>query len=282
MNRIVSGYDAGAAEYARYWAPVLRETAARLIAEVEANYQLDGREGRGLRLLDVGAGTGTLAVAAARRWPDAEIVASDAAAGMMGFAQGIAEEEGVLSDGRLSFVVGAADELPLPNASFDVAVSSFVLQLVEDRLAALTEIRRVLRPGGLFVYVTWLDRESREPFPAAEEFDEAVYDLNVEEPDDSDDSIAGDVRSPRSAADELRRAGFVRASGREETLIYEWTMESYLAYKFDYDERSLLSVLDGVQRAELERNVRDRLSRLAPSDFRWHAPVVFARGFAPG
>ena len=282
MNRIVSGYDAGAAEYARYWAPVLRETAARLIAEVEAHYQHDGLGGRGLRLLDVGAGTGTLAMAAARHWPDAEIVASDAAAGMMGFAQGIAEEEGVLTDGRLSFVVGPADELPLPNASVDVAVSSFVLQLVEDRLAALTEIRRVLRPGGLLAYVTWLDRESREPFPAAEEFDEAVYDLNVEEPDDSDDSIAGDVRSPRSAADELRRAGFVRASAREETLIYEWTMESYLAYKFDYDERSLLSVLDSTQRQELERNVRDRLSRLAPSDFRWHAPVVFARGFSPG
>ena len=158
---------------------------------------------------------------------------------------------------------------------------SFVLQLVPDRLAALTEIRRVLRPGGMLAYVTWLDRESREPFPAAEEFDEAVYDLNVEEPDDSDDSIAGDVRSPRSAADELRRAGFVRASAREETLIYEWTMESYLAYKFDYDERSLLSVLDSAQRSELERNVRERLSRLKPSDFRWHAPVVFARGFSP-
>jgi ubiquinone/menaquinone biosynthesis C-methylase UbiE len=279
MNRIVSGYDAGAAEYARYWAPVLRETAARLIAEVDANYR--PVQGGAMRLLDVGAGTGTLAIAAARRWPEAHIVASDAAAGMMGFAQGRAEEEGVLSGGRLTFAVGSADELPFPNASFDVCVSSFVLQLVEDRLAALSEIRRVLRPGGLLAYVTWLDRESREPFAAGEEFDEAVYELDVEEPDDSDDSIAGDVTSPRSAADELRKAGFVRASAREETLTYEWTMEAYLDYKFQYDERSLLSVLDDVQRTELERNVRDRLSRLEPSGFRWHAPVVFARGFAP-
>lgn len=280
LNRIVSGYDAGAAEYARYWAPVLRETAARLIAEIDANYRpVAGDE---MRLLDVGAGTGTLAIAAAQRWPNARIVASDAAAGMMGFAQGRAEEEGALSGARLSFVVGPADELPFENASFDVVVSSFVLQLVPDRLAALTEIRRVLRPGGLFTYVTWLDRESRHPFRAGEEFDEAVYDLNVEEPDDSDDSIAGDVRSPRSATDELRRAGFVRASAREETLTYEWTMESYLDYKFQYDERSLLSVLDSTQRAELERNVRDRLSRLEPSGFRWHAPVVFARAYTPG
>jgi ubiquinone/menaquinone biosynthesis C-methylase UbiE len=280
LNRIVSGYDAGAAEYARHWAPVLRETAARLIAEIERNYRPVA--GRPMRVLDVGAGTGTLAITAARRWPEAEIVASDAAAGMMGFAQGRAEEEGVLPGAKLSFAVGLADELPFPNASFDVCVSSFVLQLVPDRLAALSEIRRVLRPGGLFAYVTWLDRESRERFAAGEEFDEAVYELNVEEPDDSDDSIAGDVHSPRSAADELRRAGFVRASAREETLSYEWSMESYLDYKFQYDERSLLSVLDSEQRAQLERNVRERLARLDQSGFRWEAPVVFARGFAPG
>jgi SAM-dependent methyltransferase len=277
LNRIVAGYDAGAIEYARYWAPVLRDTAARLIDEIDATYRGDR-----LRVLDVGAGTGTLAIAAARRWPHARITASDAAAGMMEFARAQAEEAGVLSDGRLSFVVGQADELPLANGSFDVAMSSFVLQLVPDRLTALTEIRRVLRPGGLVAYVTWLDRESREPFRAADEFDEAVYDLDVEEPDEGDEDIAGDVRSSRAAADELRRAGFTRASAREETLVYEWSMESYLDYKLQYDERSLLSVLSADQRTELARNARERLARLAPSDFSWHAPVVFARGFAPG
>ncbi len=163
-----------------------------------------------------------------------------------------------------------------------MAISSFVLQLVPDRLAALAEIRRVLRPGGLLAYVTWLDRDSREPFRAADEFDEAVYDLEIDEPEESDEPIAGDVRSARAAADELRKAGFVRASAREETLIYEWTMESYLEYKLKYDERALLSWLDADQAAALERNARSRLARLAPSDFRWHAPVVFARGFAPG
>ena len=169
-----------------------------------------------------------------------------------------------------------------PGGSVDVAVSSFVLQLVPDRLAALTEIRRVLRPGGLLMYVTWLDRDSREPFKASDEFDEAVYDLKVDEPDESDETIAGDIRSARSAADELRRAGFVRASARDETLVYDWNFESYLDYKLSYDERALISTLTDQQQSELERNARARLSRLVPSDFRWHAPVVFARGFAPG
>lgn len=276
MNAIVQRYHAGAVEYARFWAPVLKETAERLLDEVDSS-----RRGEFARLLDVGSGTGTLASAAVRRWPDVEVVAADAAAGMLEFARGRAEEAGLISSGRLSFVVGAAEELPFETGSFDVAASSFVLQLVPDRVASLTEMRRVLRPGGLLAYVTWLDRDSREPFRASDEFDEAVYDLEIEEPEESDELIAGDVRSSRSAADELRRAGFVRASARDETLVYEWTMESYLDYKLSYDERALVSGLDEARQSELARNARERLSRLAPRDFTWHAPVVFARGFAP-
>lgn len=276
MNPIVQRYDAGAAEYARYWAPVLEETATRLIDQVDAVVRGDR-----LRIIDVGSGTGTLALAALGRWRHAEVTATDAAAGMLDFARRRAEDAGLASDDRLTFAVGAADELPLPTGSFDAAVSSFVLQLVPDRLAALTEIRRVLRPTGLLAYVTWLDRESREPFRAAQEFDEAVYDLEIEEPEESDEPIAGDVRSARAAADELRRAGFIRASARDETLVYDWSMETYLDYKLEYDERALLSTLNEEQRRELERNARKRLARLSPSDFRWHAPVVFARAFAP-
>ena len=278
MNPIIQRYDAGAVEYSRYWAPVLVETAQRLLDEADGFVA-----GSPVRVLDVGAGIGTLAMAALRRWPSAEVVASDAAGGMLEFARGRAEQEDALAGGRLSFLVGSAEELPLTSGSVDLALSSFVLQLVLDRLTALTEIRRVLRPGGMLAYVTWLDGESREPFKARDEFDEAVYDLEVDEPDEGDDEeIAGDVSSARSAADELRRAGFVRASAREETLVYDWNMESYLDYKFNYDERSLLSSLNTEQAAQLEKNARARLSRLAPTDFRWHAPVVFARAFNPG
>lgn len=275
MNAIIQRYDSRATDYGRYWAPVLEQTAARLLDEVELVHPSGPA-----RLLDVGAGTGTLALHAARRWPQAAIVASDAAAGMTEFARGRAEHEG-FDDGRLSFAVGAAEELPFESGSFDAAVSSFVLQLVPDRLAALAEIRRVLRPGGLLAYVTWIDRDAREPFKPADEFDEAVYELEVDEPQDSDEPIAGDVRSPRAAAAELRKAGFVRASAREETLIYDWTFESYLDYKLAYDERALMSVLTSAQRRRLERKARERLGRLAETDFRWHAPVVFARGFNP-
>ena len=125
MSGIVDRYDSGAIEYARYWAPVLVQTATRLMDEVDEHFGTDR-----MRLLDVGAGIGTLAMNALERWPQAEIIASDAAAGMLGYAKQRVAQGGVDPGGRLSFAVGPADQLPLDTASVDVAVSSFVLQLV--------------------------------------------------------------------------------------------------------------------------------------------------------
>ena len=56
---------------------------------------------------------------------------------------------------RFETVVAYADELPDEPGRFDAAMSSFVLQLVPSRAAALREIRRVLRPGATFAWVTW-------------------------------------------------------------------------------------------------------------------------------
>jgi SAM-dependent methyltransferase len=181
----------------------------------------------------------------------------------------------------VEFVVTPAEALSLPDGSVDLVISTFVLQLVPDRLVALREAHRVLAPGGLAAYLTWLDRDAREPFRPAEEFDEAVYDLDVDEPEGPDEPHAGDVHSGRTATAELRKAGFVKTTAREEVLRYDWALESYLEYKLAYDERSFLESLTEDQRVELERNARARLEKLKPTDFRWHAPVVFARGEKP-
>jgi ubiquinone/menaquinone biosynthesis C-methylase UbiE len=273
MNAIVARYDADAADYARYWAPVLEATARRLLDYVEPF--VARRDGR-VRVLEVGAGSGTLLLAALERWPRAEFVATDAARGMLQLAR-----ERVLAarpnEARVDFVEGHADALPLAAGSVDLVISTFVLQLVPDRLAALREARRVLRPNGMVSYLTWLNRDSRRPFIPADEFDEAVYDLEIDEPEGADEPHAGDVHSARTATNELRRAGFARASAAEDELVYGWSHDSYLEYKLCYDERFLMSNLSRSQRTRLEKNARDRLGRLKERDFRWHAPVVFAR-----
>jgi len=277
VNAIVARYDAEAADYARYWAPVLEATARRLLDYVEPF--VARRDGR-VRILEVGAGSGALLLAALDRWPRAEFVATDAARGMLELARGrlLAARPG---ETRVDFVEGHADALPIPEASVDLVISTFVLQLVPDRLAALREAGRLLRPAGMVSYVTWLDRDSRRPFIPADEFDEAVYDLEIEEPEGTDEPHAGDVHSGRTAANELRRAGFVRASATEDELIYGWSHDTYLDYKLAYDERFLMSKLSRAQRTRLEKNARERFGRLKERDFRWHAPVVFARGVKP-
>jgi ubiquinone/menaquinone biosynthesis C-methylase UbiE len=284
MNAIVERYDQDAEEYARYWAPVLERTSQRLLDYVAEFADAKMREAGALRVVEVGTGTGSLLGAMLRRWPGAQVVATDAARGMVELARRRLDSDPVLvsHSSRVEFITASADALPLETASVDLIVSTFVLQLVPDRRAALREAARILRTGGRVAYLTWLDRDSRRPFLPAEEFDEAVLDLGIEEPEVEEEPHAGDVPSGRSAAAELRRAGLANASASEATLEYDWTADSYLEYKLCYDERFLMGLLTADQQTRLERNARERLARLDARDFRWHAPVVFARGDHPG
>lgn len=280
MNPIVARYDRDARDYERYWAPVLADTSRRLLDVVEPFVT---RAGGSVRILEVGTGTGTVALAAVERWQQAYVTASDAAAGMIAVARDRAQGAAAGGDGRLQFVDGGADRLPLPDGSLDIVMSSFVLQLVPDRLAALREAHRLLRPGGMVAYVTWLDRDSREPFRPADEFDEAVLDLGIEEEEEGPaEPHAGDVPSPRAAAGQLRRAGFRDVTAREDWLDYRWSRDAYLEYKLAYDERALMSTLSDELQASLGRRARERLDALGDDDFRWQAPIVFASGYKPG
>jgi ubiquinone/menaquinone biosynthesis C-methylase UbiE len=278
MSTIVDRYHRDARDYARYWAPVLEGTAGRLLELVDDHV---ARLGGSATIIDVGTGTGSVAIAALARWPNARVIASDAAAGMLEVARSRAAAAGFAGDARLAFVHGGADRLPLDDGSVDIVLSAFVLQLVPDRLAALRESRRILRPGGRLAYVTWLDREARDPFRPMEEFDEAVLDLAIEEPEEAPERYAGDVPSARAASVQLRRAGFRAASAREDVLVHDWTADSYLEYKLAYDERALMSMLDDEQKMRLEENARRRLGRLRRSDFSWRPPIVFAAGTRP-
>lgn len=272
---VIERYHRGAREYQRYWAPVLQESAAHLLKYVE--WYAGGPPPAPMTVVDVGSGTGSLAVATLARWPDATVIATDAAAGMLE----IARETVAGADPRFSTLVGPAEQLPLSDGSVDIVLSSFVFQLVPDRRRALKECRRVLRPGGLLAYVTWLDRDSRHPFRPAEEFDEAVLDLQIEEPEWPPEKCAGDVPSASAAAVQLRRAGFREVVVREDVLEYDWSPASYLEYKLAYDERSLMAELSEVQRRQIAESARERLSRLAETDFAWRPPIVFAAAKRP-
>jgi demethylmenaquinone methyltransferase/2-methoxy-6-polyprenyl-1,4-benzoquinol methylase len=101
----------------------------------------------GDRVLDVGCGTGELALLAARAAGRAgQVVGVDIAEGMLGVCrQKIAGHP--LAD-RLRFLRADAQGLPFPDSSFDAVISGFMLRNVASLDRALAEMVRVLRPGG--------------------------------------------------------------------------------------------------------------------------------------
>ena len=75
-------------------------------------------------------------------------------------------EERFAASGRTGRVVRApAEDLPLPDGSYDFVVATFVLCTVDDPDRALAEIRRVLKPGGSFVFMEHV--RARDPGLAA-------------------------------------------------------------------------------------------------------------------
>lgn len=292
VSAITDRYDRNARLYEQWWAPVLAPAAAKLLDRCERTVrEVIDRRGT-MRTLDIGTGTGALAIDAAERWPAADIVASDASEGMLDVARRRAKararavgrpSEGPATDSApapIRWLAAPADALGLPDASIDLAVSSFVFQLVPDRAAAYREVLRVLRPGGRLHLVTWL--AGRDEFRPADEFDEAVYDLEIDEEDSADDPRAGDFRSPTAAIRELRRAGFRSVAAEIDRLDQHWTAATYLDYKVRYDEIGLFEEI-GTETAErLRRRAAERLATLDPEAFRWRPPIVYLQGKRPG
>lgn len=94
------------------------------------------------RVLDVGVGTGDMALALLNRWPDATVVGVDPTGAMMSVGRRKPSAE------QVYWTQGDGLRLPFADEYFDAAVSAFVLRNVTDVAEALAEQRRVVRKGG--------------------------------------------------------------------------------------------------------------------------------------
>lgn len=113
----------------------------------------------GQRVLDVACGTGALTCAAAERVaPGGAVVGLDVNPAMLAVAR--------RKRTSIEWRDGRAESLPFADASFDAVVSQFGLMFFDDRVAALREMHRVLKPGGRLV-VAVCDAVERSPGYAA-------------------------------------------------------------------------------------------------------------------
>jgi SAM-dependent methyltransferase len=228
-------------------------------------------------LLDVGSGTGALALSALERWPAVRVRAVDPSSRMLEIAADAARRRSPAYASRLRTITSAADRMPMADASIDAAVSSFVIQLVPNRAAALREVHRVLRAGARFALVTW--HADDPPFEPDDAFADALDELQIVPP--SDERAVHPYTSASAASAEFRRAGFREVRAWDVWLEHRFTPETYLDLLEHWIDRELFAGLDPETRRELRARAIERMSDLRADAFRWRRPLVRVVGTRP-
>lgn len=146
-----SGIYKDEADFFNRWAQSVRVEDIRVHDAFEAptapeNKLILHRMGdlRGRRLLDVGAGLGESSVYFALQ--GAEVTATDISPGMVDFAKRLAQHHGT----SISGVVCPAEQLAVPDASFDLVYVANSIHHMPDKDRFFREVSRVLKPGGRF------------------------------------------------------------------------------------------------------------------------------------
>jgi ubiquinone/menaquinone biosynthesis C-methylase UbiE len=134
---------------AKEWLLPLYDPMTRLFGADRVHRQLVDQLGLrpGQRVLEIGCGTGNLLLAAKQTQPAAVAVGLDPDLAALARARRKARRRGL----AVQLDRGYADELPYPDDSVDVVLSSFMLHHLPDdeRETAVREVVRVLRPGGV-------------------------------------------------------------------------------------------------------------------------------------
>jgi ubiquinone/menaquinone biosynthesis C-methylase UbiE len=178
--------------YDRHLGPLLFEPYASDMAARAA--ALDPR-----RILETAAGTGIVTEALVRALPRAEIVATDLNQAMLDVAAGRVESP------RVTFREADAQSLPFPDASFDLVVCQFGVMFFPDRIGAYREARRVLKPGGRFLFNAW-DRIENNPVSAA--LAAAVAEIFPQDPPTFLNRVPFGYHDKARIEADLRAAGF--------------------------------------------------------------------------
>jgi len=156
------------------------------------------------RVLETAAGTGIVTRAMVRSLaPGVSIVATDLNQPMLDHA---ADQ---ISAGRVSWQKADAQALPFPDGSFDAVVCQFGVMFFPDKQKAYREARRVLKPGGHFIFNVW-DRIEYNEF--ADLVTAAVADMFATDPPRFLARTPHGYHQQQSVIAEVRSAGFTNVA----------------------------------------------------------------------
>jgi SAM-dependent methyltransferase len=141
MPTLSSYHASDGAAYERFLGRWTKRLAPQLLDF--ANFPADGA------LLDVGTGTGSMALAMTARWPQRPVVGIDAAECYIHYARSWG------AGAYPRFHTGDATALPYGDDTFAGSAAQLVLNFVPNALAAAREMRRVTRSGGIVAAAVW-------------------------------------------------------------------------------------------------------------------------------
>ena len=261
VQELTERYNRDARAYRDLWAPVLLPLAKRGLDQI-------GTQPVG-RVLEIGTGVGTFLPALHSVYSDAFVLGVDRSAGMLALAT---------TGGPLA--VMDAMQLALASQTFDLAFMNFVLFHLMDPLAGLVEAKRVLKPSGRLVTVTWgSDLESS----ATRVWDEAL-DFHGAPPLDAEKIATRHdlVDSPEKMESLLKRAGFASARAWQEPCQQMIEADHLVRLRTTLGRtRPRYDGLDPQRRESCLRWARERLSSLRPEDFLVKGMVIYAMGLRP-
>lgn len=187
---------------------------------------LDGLDLRGKRVLDIGCGSGAIAVLMAQDYGAAEVIGIDVEDDVCNAARRLAEKKGVAD--AVSIRKVEPGPLDFPDQHFDLVFSKDSIIHIPDKETLCADVFRILRPGGWFAASDWLTSHDGEPSAEMKIYIEA---------EDLDFAMA----SPNRYQSALEAAGFESIALRNRNSWYREVANDELAY------------LQGEGRARLER-----------------------------
>lgn len=132
---------------------------------------LDGLDLTGSRVLDIGCGTGGIALSLAADHGAAKVIGVDVEDPVLATANRRAAANGLVD--RVEFVKVAPGPLPFGDSEFDLVFSKDAMLHIPDKEALFADVFRLLKPGGWFAASDWLSSHDSEPTPVMKRYMEA-------------------------------------------------------------------------------------------------------------